>query len=123
MPDPFFGLSPQDRRDALLVAASRSGRPAHLLEKDAWVVWTLRALFEAPFAHQIVFKGGKVIDYNDAVRGGLQLVPDGTAEELLAADYAGLVADGLVFESAPDCATLLARCREIQDRANQIRQP
>jgi hypothetical protein len=340
VPDPFFGLSPQDRRDALLVAASRSGRPARLLEKDAWVVWTLRALFEAPFAHQIVFKGGRslskgyraidrfsedvdvtydiraiapdlaaaggdglpstrsqeqrwtktirerldtwvretvspelterldregmsarlapeaenitieyearsegygyvrpivllefgarstgepferrsvtcdaavhlpevtfpeaepalmrpertfwekataihgfcrggrfrgperfsrhwydiasldrtpfiqsaiadrdlarrvarhknvffrekdvhgrVIDYNDAVRGGLQLVPDGTEKDLLTADYAGMVADGLVFESAPDFATLLARCREIQDRANQFRQP
>ncbi len=58
MPDPFFDLSPQDRRDALQVAASRSGRPPHLLEKDIWVVWALRALFNAPFARQIVLKGG-----------------------------------------------------------------
>lgn len=58
MPDPFFILSPQDRQNALQVAASRSGRPAHLLEKDIWVVWTLSALFDAPFAGDLVFKGG-----------------------------------------------------------------
>ena len=58
MPEAYFDLSPKDRYDALEVAASRSGKPAHLLEKDIWVVWTLRALFEAPFAQDIVFKGG-----------------------------------------------------------------
>ena len=338
MPDAFFDLSPQDRNDALQVAASRSGRPAHLLEKDVWVVWTLSTLFNAPFARHIVFKGGTslskgyqaierfsedvdvtydiraiapdlapaggdglpatrsqeqrwtktirerlevwirdtvspmlierlqnermearvtaqtdtaqieyepraegsgyvrpvvllefgarstgepferrpvtcdaaahlpevtfptaspavmrpertfwekataihvfcqggrfrgaerfsrhwydiasldragfvtsaiadhelaehvarhksiffrekdgpgdIIDYEDAVRGGLKLVPDGAAEELLAADYAGMVADRLLFENAPDFTTLVTRCREIQNRANQIR--
>ncbi len=40
------------------VAATRSGRRAHLLEKDAWVVWTLGVLFRAPFEHALVFKGG-----------------------------------------------------------------
>jgi hypothetical protein len=58
MPDRFFALSPRDRRDALNVAATRSGRPAHLLEKDAWVVWTLQVLFSAPFSNALVFKGG-----------------------------------------------------------------
>lgn len=38
MADPFLSLSAADRRDALGVAADRSGRPAHLLEKDVWVV-------------------------------------------------------------------------------------
>jgi hypothetical protein len=33
----FLRLSAQDRRNALGVAADRSGRPAHLLEKDVWV--------------------------------------------------------------------------------------
>lgn len=337
MPDPFFDLSSKDRYDALQVAASRSGRSAHLLEKDIWVVWTLSALFDAPFASHLVFKGGTslskgyqaierfsedvdvtydiraivpdlapadgdglpptrsqeqqwtkiirerlevwvrdtvspilierlqeermvarvtaqadvvqieyepqaegsgyvrpvvllefgarstgepferrpvtcdaaahlpevlfpkaaptvmrpertfwekataihvfcwggrfrgaerfsrhwydvasldragfvasaiadrdlaqcvarhksiffrekdaqglIIDYEAAVRGGLQLVPDGAAEKLLAADYAGMVTDGLVFESAPDFTTLVAQCREIQKRLNQV---
>ncbi len=58
MPDAFFALSPADRRDALEVAAGRSGRAVHLLEKDVWVVWTLNALFESDFADHLVFKGG-----------------------------------------------------------------
>jgi len=63
---------------------------------------------------------GLIIDYRAAVRGGLQLVPDGAAEEALAADYAGMVTDGLLFENAPEFMNLVARCREIQNRANQI---
>lgn len=54
----FFGLSPKDRAEALGVAATESGRPIHILEKDVWVVWTLRALFDAPFGSHLVFKGG-----------------------------------------------------------------
>lgn len=40
------------------VAADRSGRPVHLLEKDVWVVWALKALFAAPLGEHLVFKGG-----------------------------------------------------------------
>jgi hypothetical protein len=58
MPERFFSLSPEDRGDALAVAASHSGRPAYLLKKDAWVVWTLGALFASPFAKDLIFKGG-----------------------------------------------------------------
>ena len=55
---PFQSLSPEDRRDALNVAASLSGMRAHLLEKDIWVVHTLRALMESPLAEALTFKGG-----------------------------------------------------------------
>lgn len=58
MPEDFFALSRKDRRDALEAAAFASGRPADLLEKDVWVVWSLRALFEGPFAPDLRFKGG-----------------------------------------------------------------
>ena len=54
----FFALSRRDQADALGVAADRSGRPVHLLEKDVWVVWALEALFAAPFGDHLVFKGG-----------------------------------------------------------------
>lgn len=54
----FNELSAVDKRDALRIAASRSGRRAHLLEKDIWVVWTLSALFEGPFGESLTFKGG-----------------------------------------------------------------
>ena len=58
MAELFLHLSEGDRKDALEVAASKLGRPAHLLEKDIWVVWALRTLFEAPIGEHLVFKGG-----------------------------------------------------------------
>jgi len=54
----FFELPREDQREALLVAVERSGRPLHLLEKDVWVVWTLRHLFSGRHAQHLVFKGG-----------------------------------------------------------------
>lgn len=58
MGEAFLVLSAQDRRDALGVAADRSGRPAHLLEKDVWVVWALATLYGSPLGKHLVFKGG-----------------------------------------------------------------
>lgn len=54
----FFELSADERLEALVQAADASGRPPHLLEKDVWVVWSLRPLFAAPYAPHLVFKGG-----------------------------------------------------------------
>lgn len=48
MPEAFLKLSQTDRNEALEVAAAATGRPAHLLEKDVWVVWALSALFQSP---------------------------------------------------------------------------
>jgi len=65
----FFALSRKDQREALEYGRAETGRPAHLLEKDLWVVWTLRALFDSPLSTDLTFKGGtslskvyKVID-------------------------------------------------------------
>jgi hypothetical protein len=54
----FFELSTVERLEALNAAASSSGRLPHLLEKDIWVVWSLRHLFDGPHAGHLVFKGG-----------------------------------------------------------------
>ncbi len=54
----FQNLSPDDRRDALEVAERSGSHKAHLLEKDVWVVATLGVLFDAPFAGNLIFKGG-----------------------------------------------------------------
>jgi len=54
----FFDLSKKDRREALEYGRAQTGRPAHLLEKDVWVVWALRALFESPLSADLTFKGG-----------------------------------------------------------------
>ncbi|MER9934347.1 nucleotidyl transferase AbiEii/AbiGii toxin family protein [Mesorhizobium sp. M0088] len=58
MADAFLSLSAANRREVLAVAADRSGRPVHLLEKDAWVVWALAALYGSPLREHLVFKGG-----------------------------------------------------------------
>lgn len=69
MAESWFALSKADRVEALEYAAAQSGRPAHLLEKDIWAVWTLAAIYASPIADTLTFKGGtslskvyKVID-------------------------------------------------------------
>ena len=59
MPETWFpSLSADDRRYALRIAAARCERGPYLLEKDIWVVQALSILFSAPFANDLVFKGG-----------------------------------------------------------------
>ncbi|HEY1747143.1 MAG TPA: nucleotidyl transferase AbiEii/AbiGii toxin family protein [Xanthobacteraceae bacterium] len=58
MAENYLTLSREDRLEALGVAATQSGRPVHLLEKDIWVVWTIDALFLSEFDSHLVFKGG-----------------------------------------------------------------
>jgi hypothetical protein len=58
MAESFLALSREDRLEALGVAATASGRPVHLLEKDIWVVWAIDALFASDFGQHLVFKGG-----------------------------------------------------------------
>ena len=69
MAESWFDLSREDQAEALEVAAARTGRPAHLLEKDIWVVWVLSAIYGSALARTLTFKGGtslskvyKVID-------------------------------------------------------------
>ncbi len=50
--------------------------------------------------------------------GSLQLVPDGDRLTLLAGDDERMVADGLLFSTAPPFRSLIEHCREIQRRVN-----
>jgi hypothetical protein len=58
MVEPWFALSREDQAEALEFASARTGRPAHLLEKDIWVVWVLSAIYESDLASKLTFKGG-----------------------------------------------------------------
>jgi hypothetical protein len=58
MAEDYLTLSREDRLEALGVAATESGRPVHLLEKDIWVVWAIDGLFSSEFGKHLVFKGG-----------------------------------------------------------------
>ena len=61
MAEHYFALSKEDQNEVLEQARAKTGRPAHLLEKDLWVVWTLGVLFESPFAADLTFgvRGGQ----------------------------------------------------------------
>jgi hypothetical protein len=58
MAESWFSLSRDDQVEALEFAAARTGRPAHLLEKDISVVWVLSAIYESDLASKLTFKGG-----------------------------------------------------------------
>ena len=58
MAENYLTMSREDRLEALGVAATASGRPVHLLEKDIWVVWAIDGLFLSEFGKHLVFKGG-----------------------------------------------------------------
>lgn len=58
MAESWFTLSLQDQAEALEVAAGRTGRPAHLLEKDVWIVWVLSVIYNSVLAEKLTFKGG-----------------------------------------------------------------
>ncbi len=64
---------------------------------------------------------GEVIDYEAAISGSLRLVPEGPALDLLADDYHHMVEDGLLFDDAELFVDLIARCRLIEQKANQTR--
>jgi hypothetical protein len=58
MTEHYLSLSREERLEALGVAATQSGRTAHLLEKDIWVVWAIDGLFSSELGKHLVFKGG-----------------------------------------------------------------
>ena len=61
---------------------------------------------------------GVTINYAIAVTGQLTLVPVGEAREILSADYKKMLGDGLLPDAAETFAEILARCAEIETRAN-----
>lgn len=61
----FWQLSGRDQRALFSEASERLSIPAHMVEKDAGVCWTLRELFTLPDARaHFIFKG-----WNLAVEG------------------------------------------------------
>ena len=58
------------------------------------------------------------IDYEAAVSGNLRLVPSGTAQEALAADYASMLASGMLLDEDERFSTLMQRCNVIEQKAN-----
>ena len=57
--DKISELSQEDRRDLFGQTAINLGFDPAVVEKDFWVCWVLKRLFESPeLSKQLVFKGG-----------------------------------------------------------------
>jgi len=54
----WLDLSEADRREIIVQTSIAKGLPQAAIEKDWWVVATLRALFKIKYAKYLVFKGG-----------------------------------------------------------------
>ncbi|NDV96215.1 nucleotidyl transferase AbiEii/AbiGii toxin family protein [Dysgonomonas sp. 521] len=54
----WYKLSYNEKQEVLSVVAVKVGLPAFVVEKDWWVVQTLRLIMQMDIADQIVFKGG-----------------------------------------------------------------
>jgi len=59
-------------------------------------------------------KNGARIDYMQAIRGRLRLLPDGAGYEALRHDYQKMVDDGLLFGDAEPFEALITNCKLIQ---------
>ena len=59
------------------------------------------------------------IDYQEAVAGGLQLVPTGPALGTLADDYAKMLENGMLLGDEEMFDHIVGRCTEIEVRANR----
>ncbi|MBP6104852.1 MAG: nucleotidyl transferase AbiEii/AbiGii toxin family protein [Gammaproteobacteria bacterium] len=58
MAESWFGLNTADQSEALEIGSAKTGRPAHLLEKDIWIVWVLSAIYNSTLSENLTFKGG-----------------------------------------------------------------
>jgi len=56
--DAFAALSVEERRPYFEAAAASRGTIPIIIEKDFWVVWTLKHLFALPDRERFIFKGG-----------------------------------------------------------------
>jgi len=54
----FLTLKPDDQSDILSAISVRTGRSAQILQKDVWICWVLKVLFEKDAGSRMVFKGG-----------------------------------------------------------------
>lgn len=114
MADVFLRLSASDRRDVMGIAADKSGRPAHLLEKDAWVVWALSALYDTALGEHLVFKGGTSLSKAYGVIRRFSEDVD------LTYDIRAIAPDlGLLLDDAESFEALMVRCADIAGRANR----
>ena len=85
-----------------------------------------RALALAVARHKAMFftendARGVRIDYQAAVSGHLQLVPEGAGFAVLGDDYTRMMADGMLLDDNESFDMLMERCALLEDRANETK--
>ena len=83
-----------------------------------------RTLALAVARHKAMFfrekdAAGNWVDYEAAVSGDLQLVPEGSFYEALADDYGRMLSDGMLLDDEERFEDMMERCAELQERANR----
>lgn len=63
---------------------------------------------------------GNWIDYEAAVNGNLQLVPEGNAYSALRSDYERMMNDGILLDDGEGFDDLMKKCAELEERANSF---
>lgn len=54
----WIHLENQQKINLLNQVSNRKGLPAFVVEKDSWVCWVLKAIFQSKYKDSIIFKGG-----------------------------------------------------------------
>jgi len=63
---------------------------------------------------------GNRVDFKASVTGGLRLVPNGEAYDLLADDYEAMVRADMLFNDPEPFENIMKRCADIEARANRV---
>lgn len=84
-----------------------------------------RALALSVARHKAVFfrekdASGQWIDYEAAVSGDLQLVPDDVTRAVLKEDYERMVSAGMLLDDDEPFDLLIERCADLEARANEV---
>jgi predicted nucleotidyltransferase component of viral defense system len=56
--DNWLDLSEEKQKDLFKQLSVQTGIPPQAIEKDAWVTFVLRLIFESEISEHLVFKGG-----------------------------------------------------------------
>ena len=83
-----------------------------------------RTLASSVARHKAMFfrekdTAGNWVNYEAAVSGDLQLVPEGAFYETLADDYRRMLSDGMLLDDEETFTALMQRCVDIQEKANR----
>mgnify|MGYP003290997326 CR=1 FL=1 len=96
-------LPQQQRMELFRQTAAQRGMTEQIVEKDFWVCWVLKQLFESPLKDRIIFKGGtslsKVYGLIERFSEDIDLILEVGATTIRLAHYQQLFFSVFVYHS------------------------